>query len=400
MKNLQAIKKSNRVTVLDFIRKFAPISRRQLSRKLQISPTTASAAVSDLIKLGLVREIGHGTSTGGRRPISLEINPKGGTVISVDVSSRFNNRIIRAAALDLKSNILTNIQREQQITSNETMFNAVRDVIHDLIASPDVKLRDAVAIGVSVPGLVNAKTGEVVFASFNVKHLQLGTALTDEFQTPVLVQNNEDAAALGEYRFGAGQDHESLAYLHMGTGIGFGFVINGRIYQHGRISAGELGHITVQADGPLCRCGNRGCLTTLVSSENIVKQVQTALIDDGYVPQTTILSPQTVDIHQVMVAAQAGDPLCQNILKETSEWAGIAVANIVNLLNPEVIVFGGELFEESTYFFSLVEQVIQQRALNDYLNAVQLTLSSLGRHAGLQGVGILALDTLLKSPTF
>ena len=399
-KNLQSIKQSNRATVLDFIRNYAPISRRQISRDLEISPTTASAAVADLIELGLVREIGHGTSTGGRRPISLEINPKGGTVISVDVSSRFNTRIIHAAALDLKSNILTSIQREQQITSNETMLNAVRNVIHDLIASPDVKLRDAVAIGVSAPGLVNAKTGEMVFASFNVSHLQLGSALTDEFQTPVLVQNNEDAAALGEYRFGAGQGYESLVYLHMGTGIGIGFVINGRIYQHGRISAGELGHITVQSDGPLCRCGNHGCLTALVSSRKIVKQVQAALADFGYVPQTSILSPDTVDIHQVMAAAQAGEPLCQDILKQASEWAGIAVANVINLLNPEAIVFGGELFEESSYFFLLVKQVVQRRTLNDYLNSVHLAQSSLGRHAGLQGVGVLALDTLLKSPTF
>lgn len=386
--------------ILDFIRQRAPISRRQISRDLAISPTTASAAVSDLIELGLVREMGHGSSTGGRRPISLEINPKGGTVISVDVSSRFNNRIIRAAALDLKSNILTKIKREKTIDSNATMLDAVRNVIHDLIASPDVKLRDAVAIGVSVPGLVNAKTGEIIFATFNVRHLQLGEALKKEFHTPVLVQNNEDAAALGEYRFGAGQGYESLVYLNMGTGIGMGFIIDGRIYQHGHISAGELGHITVQADGPRCRCGNRGCLTTLVSSKEIVKQVQATLAGEGFISKTNLLSPQTVDIHQIMTAAQAGESFCHEILKQTAEWAGIAIANIINLLNPEAIVLGGELFEGNSYFFSLVERVVQQRALNDYLNSVYLAQSSLGRSAGLQGVGVLALDTLLKSPTF
>jgi len=363
---------------------------------LNDTPTTASAAVTDLLNVNLVREIGQGSSTGGRRPILLEIDPKGGTVISVDVSSKFNSRIIRAAALDLRSNILTKIKREQQITSNKTMLNAVRNVIHDLIASPDVKLRDAVAIGVSVPGLVNAKTGEMVFASFNVSQLQLGTALTEEFQTPVLVQNNEDAAALGEYRFGPGLGYKSLVYLHIGTGIGVGFVINGHIYQHGRTSAGELGHITVQSDGPLCHCGNLGCLTTLVSSRKIVKEVQTAQAD-GYIPKTVLLPSGTLDIHQVMAAAQAGEPICQDILKQTSEWAGIAVANIINLFNPEVIVFGGELFEDNDYYLPLVKAVVERRALQAFVPSVQMVQSTLGRSAGLRGIGTLAIDTVLNA---
>lgn len=398
-KNLQTVKKSNRVTVLEFIRKYAPISRRQISRTLEISPTTASAAVSDLIELGLVREIGHGISTGGRRPISLEINPEGGTVISVDVSSKFHDRIIHAAALDLKGNILTKIKREEQISSNETMLHIVRTIIHDLIASPDVALRDAVAIGISVPGLINAKTGEVVFTGFNVRRLQLANALQDEFQMPILVKNAEDAAALGEYRFGAGQGYESLVYLNMGHGVGAGFVINGRIYQQNRVSAGELGHMTVQHDGPLCTCGNQGCLTTVVSSKKMVEAVKAALAD-GYPPKTNLISSDSLDIKQIMAAAEAGEQICQDITQQASEWAGIAVANIINFLNPEAIIFGGELFDDNSYFFSLVKQVVQKRSLKDYQNGVHLALSSLGRQAGLQGVGTLAIDTLLKSPTF
>ena len=326
--NLQTVKISNRVTVLEFIRKYAPISRRQISRILEISPTTASAAVSDLIELGLVREIGHGISTGGRRPISLEINPEGGTVISVDVSSKFHERIIHAAALDLKGNILKKIKREAQISSNETMLHVVRTIIHDLIASPDVELRDAVAIGLRVPGLINTKTGEVVFTGFNVRRLPLAAALQDEFEMPILVKNAEDAAALGEYRFGAGQGYDSLVYLNMGNGVGAGFVINGRIYPQDRVSAGELGHMTVQHDGPLC---NHGCLTTLVSSNKVIEAVKTALAA-GHIPKTDILSLESLDMQQIMLAAQAGEPICQEIVKQVAEWAGIAVANIINFL--------------------------------------------------------------------
>ena len=396
VRNLQTVKRSNRVTVLDFIRQFEPISRNQIARDLSLSPTTASSAVSDLIDARLVREIGHGQSTGGRRPILLEIDPKGGTILSVDVSSIYGQRVLKAAALDFKGNILTNIRREQQINDNASMRAAIRSVIDDLINSHDVKLRDAVALGVSVPGLVNSKTGELVYAAFNVRHLALGAELTNAFKMPVLVQNNEDAAALGEHRFGVGQGSTSLVYLSMGEGVGSGFVLNGQIYNHGRSSAGELGHITVQVDGPPCECGNRGCLTKLVSSRAIVQEIEAALAA-GYEPtsEAELSSPTT--IHAIMESAENGDPLCQQVVDKTAQWAGIAVATMINLLNPETIVFGGELFEENDYFLSVVERYTRQRMLQTYAS-VRLVRSQLGRRAGLQGVAALALDTLFQTP--
>ena len=395
VKNLQSIKQSNRATVLNEIRHNEPVSRSDIARDLGLSPTTASAAVSDLIESGLVREIGQGTSTGGRRPILLEINPKGGTVISVDVSSAFNRRIIRAAALDLKSDILNEIKSEQIINSNDQMLAAVRGIIHDLIASPDVELREAMAIGVSVPGLVNSEKGELVFTNINVNRLPLGPLLAEEFQAPVLVQNSEDVAALGEVRFGVGRGCRTLLYLSVGAGVGAGLVVDGRIYQRGRTSAGEIGHITVLPDGPPCRCGNRGCLSALVSSETLVQSVQIALAEHNGADS----GPLPLDVPHIMRAAQFGQPQCRDAVTRVAEWVGIAVANVVNLLNPEVIAFGGELFEDNDYFLSLVARVARQRALRDLVRSTRLVQSSLQRRAGLQGVAVLALDTLLDPTT-
>ena len=397
VKNLQAVKQSNRALVLDFIRQNEPVSRRSISKDLDISPTTSSAAVNDLIDIGFVREIGHGVSTGGRRPVMLEINPKGGTIISVDVASTYNQRVIRAAALDLKSTILTEVKENHHIDSNETMLGAIRSVIHALIKSPDVKLRDAVAIGISAPGLVNAETGELVYASLNVDRLPLGEALYEEFKVPILIQNAEDASALGEYYFDHNQGVSSVVYLTMGTGVGMGFVVDGDIYQRNRTSSGELGHITVKPDGPQCVCGNQGCLTTLVSSPKIVSTINAA-IAEGYTPIDNALLVSDLDVNQIILAAQAGDPLCKETINEVAQWAAIAVANVINLLNPETIVFGGELFEKNDYFFSLVKTLVEQRTLKHFAESVQLSQSTLGRQAGLQGVAVLALDALLKSP--
>ncbi|HSM54845.1 MAG TPA: ROK family transcriptional regulator [Candidatus Sulfomarinibacteraceae bacterium] len=398
VENLQTIKQSNRATVLNFIRQQEPVSRSDIARDLSLSPTTASAAVSDLIDSGLVREVGMGASTGGRRPILLEINPKGGTVISVDVSGVYRGRIIRAAALDLKSDILTEVMREQEVEGNEGMLTTVSNIIHDLIASPDVELREAVAIGISVPGLVNATRGELVFANMNISRLALGPSLAREFQAPVLVLNSEDAAALGEYRFGAGRGCHSLLYLSVGSGTGIGLVVDGRIYQRGRTSAGEMGHVTLQPDGPLCRCGNRGCFSALVSSEALVERVQSVLAASNG-PGAADLSPDNLDVPQIMRAAQAGQTHCLEAVTDAAGWVGQALGNLINLLNPEVIALGGELFEEDEFFFSVVQPIARQRTLKDYVPGVQLVRSSLGRRAGLQGVALLALDKLLDSST-
>ena len=398
VKTLQSIKRSNRARTLNVIRQQEPVSRSDIARDLSLSPTTASAAVSDLIESGLVREIGQGASTGGRRPILLEINPKGGTVISVDVSSAYKGRIIRAAALDLKSDILTDIMRRQEIDGNDALLAAITGVIHDLIASPDVEVGEAVAIGVSVPGLVNADSGELVFANINISKLALGPALAQEFQAPVFVQNSEDAAALGEYRFGAERGCRSLLYLSVGAGTGLGFVDDGHIYPHGRTSAGEIGHVVLDPDGPACRCGNRGCLSALVSSEGLVDAVRRSL---AHAPDAAGfgLSLQSLDVQHIMRAAQAGHSYSLDAVDAAAEWVGIAIANLINLLNPEVIVLGGELFEDGDYFFGRVQEVAQQRALPDYVPGVRLVQSTLRRSAGLQGVAVLALDKLLEPET-
>lgn len=390
IKNLQAIKHSNRATVLNFIRQQGSLSRSDIARELGLSPTTASAAVSDLLGSGLVRESGHGASTGGRRPILLEINPDGGTVISVDVASAYSGRTIRAAALDLQSEILTEIRRPIEIGSNEMMFAAVRGVIEELIVSPAVQLHEAVAIGVGVPGLVNAECGEVVFTNMGIANLRLGPLLAERFGAPVLVQNSEDAAAVGECRFGAGRGCSSLLYLSVGAGVGAGLVVEGQIHQRSRISAGEIGHMTIEPDGLRCRCGNHGCLSALVSSDNLVAAVQATL------PAPTGAS---LDVPGILRAAEAGDTPYREVVTRAAEMIGIAIANVINLLNPEVIVLGGELFEESAWLFAEVKRVAHRRALQDYLPGVRLLRSSLGRRAGLQGVAVLALDTILDPTT-
>jgi len=346
----------------------------------------------------LVKEVGQGVSTGGRRPILVGINPAGGLVVAVDVSSSARERVVRAAAFDLKNNAILELERPQEIYGNEAMLGAIQSIIAELLDSPEFDRRPPLAVGISVPGLVDAQAGELLYTSIGVRNLPLAHILRDSLQAPVIVQNSEDAAALGEFHFGLCHDCHSLLYISAGSGIGAGLVVGGEVYQPGRKSVGEIGHITVQADGPLCHCGNRGCLSALVTSEAIVQAVQEAL-DKGYQSQIGALTStpiENLDIHQLMAAAKVGDPLCKEIFAEKAEWVGIAIAAVVNLLNPDVIVLGGELFEDGDYFLNLTSLVVQRRALPEYFDIDRLVCSTLGRNAALRGVGLLALEELFR----
>ena len=396
--NLQAIKHSNRSAILKHIRQHGPISRQTIARELGMSPSTVSAAVGDLMGSELVKVMGQGVSTGGRRPILVEINPAGGLVVAVDVASSARERVVRAAAFDLKNDAILELERPQEIYGNEAMLGSIQSIIAELLDSPEFDHQTPLAVGISVPGLVDAQAGELLYTSIGVRNLPLAHILKDSLQAPVIIRNSEDAAALGEFTFGCCNNCHSLLYISVGSGIGAGLVVGGEIYQPGRKSIGEIGHMTVQADGPQCHCGNRGCLSALVTSETIVQTVQEAL-DKGYLPQIDVLALtpiERLDIHQLMAAAQAGDPLCKEIFAEKAEWVGIAIAAAINILNPGVIVLGGELFEDGDYFFSLTRAVVQRRALPEYFDTDRLICSTSGRNAGLRGVGILALEELFR----
>ena len=265
--HLQTVQSLNRSAVLRFISQHEPVARHQIARDLNLSPTTISTAVAHLMEKSLVRELGHGISSGGRRPVMLGINPDGGIIISVDVSSVLPQRILRAAALNLKGNTLYEVQHERDLKGNEILLEALQVIISKVLAHSGGDLQYVLAIGISVPGLVDSQTGVLVSANIEVRHLHLGEALETAFKVPVLVRNSEDVAALGEYHFGAGREVASLMYLSVGYGVGAGLVVDGKIFPQGRISAGEIGHTTIRSNGPQCHCGNRGRLVLLKATD-------------------------------------------------------------------------------------------------------------------------------------
>jgi len=396
--HLKSVQKENRATVLNFIRQYAPVSRQEIAKGLGLSPTTVSSAASYLIKQNFVHETGAGPSSGGRPPVLLEIQPDGGIIIAVDMSSTMPMRILRAAALDLKGDILFSVEHRINIMGNVALQEAILDSLEALFAKLGDQQEKIIAFGVSVPGIVDLQDGLVTAAKINVKHFPVRDLLKKKFGLPVVVQNSEDVAALGEYYFGAGRDISSLFFLSVGYGIGAGMVIDGEIFPSKTLSAGEIGHITVLPDGPLCHCGNRGCLSALIGSEKILDRMQEALESkqnstlSGYFQKNDDLN-----ISRILDVAAHGETFTGGLIQETAQWLGIAVANIVNLLNPEMIIFDGDLLDSAGFFLSQVREEVAKCSFGEYFQQTQFQRSELGRNAGLRGIGILALDALLES---
>jgi glucokinase len=266
--------------------------------------------------------------------------------------------------------------------SANSSIAAVTSMVHSLLAKAD-SIQPA-AIGVSFGGLVSGD-GSTIKTSHHVpgwENYPLAEYLESTLNLPVQIINDADAAALGEYHFGAGQGVHSLLYLTVSTGIGAGIVLDGNIYQGETALAGEIGHMVMLPDGPICPCGRRGCLEALASGRSIARSMSNA-IRGG---RRSNLKASGVTTKQVAAAAAKGDPLAARVWFDAMNWLGIGVANAANLLNPGRVVIGGGLSKAGSLLFDPVRESANRHILDHRL---EIQPALLGEDANLLGAGAL-----------
>jgi glucokinase len=260
-------------------------------------------------------------------------------------------------------------------------------------------------LGVGVPGLVAPDGREVVVSvPHGWQHVPIADMLEERLGLPVVATNRAKAAALGEYWQGAHEldgERDHLAYIYVGAGIVAGFVMNGELYVGSGGSAGELGHTTVLPEGPPCACGNRGCLHMLASESAILRAVRTtarrqpaAALSETLPGTLSMQALGALTIARLMEAARANDPIVVDAVREAGTWVGIALANVINLMNPSLVVLGGSVAEFGEPFLESVREEVRQRALWDALHGVTIVPSTLGDSAGTIGGAALFLDSL------
>ncbi len=248
---------------------------------------------------------------------------------------------------------------------------------------------DVAGIGVSVPGLFDYRRGLIVHTlpENGWRDVPLRNFLTTAFDLPVFVGSETDLAALAEYRFGAGQGVGDLVYLHVGQRIGGGLLIGGRLFTGGNGVGGQMGHLTVEADGPRCPCGSRGCLDLYASSSALVRQAQEALRAGRTSRLAAMVEgrPDRLDAATIIAAARAGDPLSLHLLAQMGHYLGVAVVDLMYLFNPRRFVFGGLAVQAGDLLLRPLRETVIERAPAIYREGVLLQRAALEEEVGLWG---------------
>jgi glucokinase len=250
-------------------------------------------------------------------------------------------------------------------------------------------------VGVGCPGPLSSTTG-IVYEAPNLTgwvNIPLGDRLSEALGLPIRVHNDANAATWGEFWLGAGRDAGTIVMYTLGTGVGGGLVIGGRLWTGPDDTAGELGHICIIPDGEQCGCGAQGCLEAYASATAVARRAREAL-EGGRESSLSRYPTEELTAHKVDHEADAGDALSIEILEQTAEYLGLAAAAMVNALNPDLVIYGGGMTAAKPWLFPVIERVIAERCFDAPANRVRVVAAELGDDAGIIGTAGLAMSAL------
>lgn len=368
------IKRMNTAIVLEAILRAEPLSRARISEITGLNKATVSSLVQDLIDNRLVREIGTGVSSGGRKPVLLEFIASAGYAVGVDIGVNY----LRGVLTDLRGAIVAEKKLPLAAQNADEVFGVLRPFIQELMETAPDSPFGIVGIGVGVPGLVD-RGGTVLYApNMDWRDVPLKDALGRTFGVPVMIDNEANVGALGEQKFGAGRGIANMVYVSVGIGIGTGLILQRSLYKGASGFSGELGHLSVEAHGKPCRCGNRGCWELYASEQALLDQAAEAGL------------PR--DLDALLAAAEAGDAKVRAMLEGIGEYLGVGISNIVNVFNPNAVVIGNRMSRAQPWIEAAVQRTVEQRALGFHLKGVHLLYAELGDRSAVMGAAELAIS--------
>lgn len=381
----------NRSLVLDLIKQGSPISRAAIAKSTNLAKPTVSAIVDDLVREGLVGEIGLGQPTrgGGRPPVLLEFNRRSQFVVGIQVGVRGTTIVVA----DATGEEVGRLQRPTVKRKASEALERLAGHVTEAIDTAGVPRKRLAAVGVVVPGLIRADTGMCLLApNLGWRDVDVRTPLERALKTSVFVHNTAQAVAVAENIEGAGQGVSELALLYVGSGIGAGVLSDGRLLHGVAGVAGEIGHCQIPGATAKCNCGKVGCLETVASGPAIVNAARQAIrrrkgstLAD--IPAAS-LTPEAIAAH-----AADGDALAKELLAEAGRQLGTAASWLINLLNPEIFVVSGGLIEAGEDIIGPLREKVAEETLPQSLQSVQIKASALGQDAEVRGAVLLALQS-------
>ncbi|KAF4324964.1 hypothetical protein G195_001707 [Phytophthora kernoviae 00238/432] len=351
------VKKINKSIVLDTIRRHAPLSRARVSEITGLNKATVSNLVADLINDELLQEIGPGESSGGRKPLMLLFRGTAGYAVGLELSVTH----LKGVLTDLEGHIITEYAVKLEHHDVSSVFEQLKLAAEHLIHAAPPSPHGVIGMGIGVPGMVDEE-GTVLFTpNLGWEKVPLRTMLEEAFELPVTIDNEANA----------------------GIGIGSGIMVDGELYKGAWGYAGETGHMSIEAEGRPCSCGNRGCWE-LYASEKAYEH-----------PDHQLLLPAHTT-RELIDYAQQGHEDVLKLYQEIGRKLGVGITNIVNSFNPERIIIGGPLSEAGPWIETALKQVVEERTLPYHRRSLQIEWAALGSRSTRVGAAYSAISQFLE----
>ena len=385
------------VAVLDVVRHDAASTRPEIMRRTGLGRAVVVQRVEELIGRGLLVEAGLGPSSGGRAPRTIQLNASAGHVLVADLGATS----IGVGIADLSGNLVEQREEPADVTDGpEAILGRVEELFAGLGSERHEDLGALWGIGIGVPGPVEFATGRPVSPPImpGWNDYPVRERFSTPHNVPVWVDNDVNLMALGEYRAGVARGHDAAIFIKVGTGIGAGIIIDGKLHRGSQGSAGDVGHIQV-ADDPsiICRCGNIGCLEALAGGAALARDGTRAARDGRSRLLAGLLAERgRIEATEVGWAAAHGDAVSRQLIATAGNRIGLMVATLVNALNPSLVVIGGGVSGLGDALIASVRETVYGRSLPLATRDLQIVRSSLDDEAGRIGAASIVVDELFS----
>jgi glucokinase-like ROK family protein len=373
-----SLHRANLERVVRAVRLAGSLTQAEIARSTGLSAATVSNIVRELRDNGTVQVTS--TSSGGRRARSVALSGDAGIVVGVD----FGHSHLRVAVGNLAHQVLAEQSEPIDVDASASQgFDRAEQLVARLVESTGISPEKVLGVGLGVPGPIDVESGALGSTAIlpGWSGINPRQELSDRLGVPVQVDNDANLGALGELVWGGGRGVKDLAYIKVASGVGAGLVIDGRIYRGPGGTAGEIGHITLDESGPVCRCGNRGCLETFTAARYVLELLRGSHGDGLTVPKMVQL-------------AREGDPGCRRVIGDVGRHIGMGVASLCNLLNPSRVVLGGDLAEAGELVLGPIRESVSRYAIPSAAQRLSVVPGSLGARAEVLGALALVLSEM------
>lgn len=371
-----------------------PLSNSELSKRIKLSTPKVNSLLIELIDDELVKDLGRGDSSGGRRPNIYGLIEDGFYVVGVTINV---NRTIISIFNSNNKEVSGPHYFPIKMQSDITIFNQVNEKLEQVVKESNISNEKILVAGIELPGLINQKLG--INKTYFPQVTNLFEELKKIFGIPVYFAHDSKVRTFAEQHFGLAKNKKNVLMLQADWGLGLGMIIDKKLYLGKSGYSGEFGHLPIVDNGVLCSCGKQGCLETIVSANAIVRMAKEGIKNgsSSLIKELVNNDLNNIEIATVIQAANSGDQFAISIFTEVGRWLGRGIAYLLQIFNPELIIIGGRVAEASQFILAPIQQAIHTYSNRDISNDTKIEFSELGSKAGTMGAAAYALEKISLS---